>query len=85
MGLELVELVIRIEEKFEVSIPDEAAAVMTTPRHVIDNLMQQPTVSQQWSRGYVAITVWLMIEDELGIDRNQFNEYSRFIEDMGAG
>ncbi len=84
MGLDLVELVMRVEEEFEVTISDESAAAMTTPRHVIDYLMQQPSISEQWSRDYVAISVWLMIEDELGIERNQFNEDSRFIEDMGA-
>lgn len=85
MGLDLVELVIRIEEEFEVTISDESASMMTTPRHVIDYLMEQPNVSRQWSRDYVEITTWLTIEDELAIDRNNFNEDSRFIEDMGAG
>lgn len=36
MGLELVELVMRIEEEFEIAIPNEAAEKMTTPRKVID-------------------------------------------------
>lgn len=84
MGLDLVELVMRIEEEFEVTISDDAASSMTTPRHIIEFLMLQPTVSQKWSRDYVAITTWLIIEDELSIDRNNFNEDSRFIEDMGA-
>ena len=84
MGLDLVELVMRIEEEFDVTIPDESAAAMTTPRHVIEYLMLQPNVSIQWSHDYVAISVWLLIEDELGIDRHKFSEDSRFIEDMGA-
>lgn len=84
MGLDLVELVMRIEEEFEVTISDEAASSMATPRHIIEFLMQQPNVSTKWSRDYVAITTWLTIEDELGIDRKKFTEDSRFIEDMGA-
>lgn len=50
MGLDLVELVMRIEEEFEVTISDDAASSMTTPRHIIEFLMLQPTVSQKWSR-----------------------------------
>ncbi len=84
MGLDLVELVVRVEEEFEVTISDELAATMTTPRHIIDFLMQQPLISTKWSRDYVAITVWLLLEDELGIERHKFTEDSRFIQDMGA-
>lgn len=84
MGLDLVELVYRLEEEFEVAIPDEAAEKMTTPRNVVDYIASIPSRSNKWSRGYIEITVWLAIEDELGIDRNEFNLDSRFIEDMGA-
>jgi len=85
MGLDLVELVMRLEEEFEIKIPDEAASEMTTPRKVIDWIAAQPEVSRQWSRGYVEVTVWLAIEDELGINKGDFNDDSRFIQDMGAG
>ena len=85
MGLELVELVYRLEDEFESTIPNEDAEKMTTPRAVIDYVAAIPSVSSKWSRGYVEITVWLAIEDELGIDRNEFNLDSRFVQDMGAG
>ena len=39
MGLDLVEIAIRIEEEFEIVIPNEAAEKMTTPRELIDYLM----------------------------------------------
>lgn len=84
MGLDLVETVMRIEEEFDVTISDEIAGTMTTPRIVIEFLMNQPNVSKQWSRDYVAITLWLLLEDELGISRNDFTEDSRFVQDMGA-
>lgn len=84
MGLDLVELVYRLEEEFEIIIPDEDAATMTTPRKVIDYIHSVPAVSNQWSRGYVEVTVWLAIEDELGINKEDFNDDSRFIQDMGA-
>lgn len=57
---------------------------MTTPGKVIDYIASHPKVSEEWSRGYVEVTVWLCIEDELGINKKDFNDESRFIEDMGA-
>ena len=83
MGLDLVEMVYRLEEEFEIIIPDAAAEKMITPRNVIDYLMNQPEVNGKWSRDYVQIAVWQIIEDEGGIRREDFNDDSRFIEDMG--
>ena len=83
MGLDLVETVYRIEEEFEITIHDEAEYI-TTPRQLIDYLLNRPEVSPKWSRGYVSLSVWMILEDELAIDRKDFNEDSRFIEDMGA-
>jgi len=83
MGLDLVEMIYRIEEKFEITIPDEAAEKMITPRNVIDYLMNRPEVGEKWSRDYVSMTIWQIIEDETGVLQKDFNEDSRFIEDMG--
>lgn len=83
MGLDLVEMVYRIEEEFEITIPDEIAVTFVTPRTVIDYLMTIPKISEQSSRNYVAIIVWLILEDEAAINRKDYNEDSRFIEDMG--
>lgn len=83
-GMDLVELVYRVEEEFELTMSDEDAEQIKTPGQLIDYLMGRPEVSPKWSRGYVALSVWMMVEDELGIDRNDFNEDSRFIEDMGV-
>jgi len=84
MGMEIVALVCRLEEEFEITIPDEVAVTMVTPRIVIDWIASHPKVSGQWSKGYVEVTVWLAIEDELCIKKEDFNDDSRFIEDMGA-
>lgn len=83
MGLALVETIMRIETEFEIVIPDEECEKMITPRHVIDYLMSRREVRGKWSRDYVAITVWQIVEDEGGFDVKEFNEDSRFIEDMG--
>ena len=85
MGLDLVEMVYRIEEEFEIILPDEECEKMTTPRHVIDYLMNRQEINAKWSRDYVSITVWQIIEDEGGVSRKDFYDDSRFIEDMGMG
>ena len=84
MGLDLVELVYRLEAEFDIQISDEDAEKINTPRKLIDYLMKRPEVSEKWSRDYVHISVWMILEDELGIDRNDFHDDSRFVEDMGA-
>lgn len=83
MGLDLVEMVMRIEEEFEITIPDEIAVTLVTPKTVIDYLISIPKINEKCSRNYIAIIVWLILEDETGIDRKDYNEDSRFIEDMG--
>lgn len=85
MGLEVEELVINLEEEFEIAIPDEVASVLTTSRMLIDWIAAHPDVSRQWSRGYVEETVWLAIEHILGVRRQDFTDDSRVVQDMGAG
>ena len=41
MGLDSVELIIRIEETFGIQIPDRVAAELTTPRKVTDFILTQ--------------------------------------------
>ena len=85
MGLALVETVMRIEEEFEIAFPNEVSETLTTPRMIIDYLMNLPKVNKKWSRDYVVLSVMMIIEEESGIYREDFNEDSRFIEDLGMG
>ena len=85
MGLELVEMVIRIEEEFDIRISDEDAVRLTTPGRLIDYLMERPELTGKRSREAVGESVWQRGEQDIGIDRRNLTEDSRFIEDMGAG
>lgn len=77
-------MVYAIEEKFEITIPNEAAETFTTPRIVIDYLANLPKFRDpDRPREYIADKVWLIIKDETGINRRDYHEDSRFIEDMG--
>ena len=78
-----MEIVIRVEEEFEISISDEGAAQITTPGQLIAYLMARPELAGKRSRDAVAESIWQILEEELGIKRAKFTEDSRFIEDMG--
>lgn len=83
MGLDLVEIAMRIEEEFEITFSDEDAADLYTPGDVINYLMTLPKVYEKRSRDFVSNAVWKIVEEEGGIKRENFNDDSRFIEDMG--
>ena len=85
MGLELVEMVIQVESEFDISIPDQDAMVLTTPGQLIGYLMARPELAGKRSRDAVAESVWQIVEQELWIDRKDFTEDSRFVQEMGAG
>lgn len=68
---------------FNVSISNEVAVTLTTPRGIINYLAAQPQISAEKSRDTIALELWFLLEDQLGIERHKFNEDSRFIEDMG--
>ncbi len=82
MGLSLVETLYRIEDEFDITVPNEVSETLVTPRMVIDYLMSLPKVSEKWSREYVFLSVMMIIEEESGFNRENFNEDSRFIEDL---
>lgn len=83
MGLDLVELIMRFEEEFETEISDQVAATLFTPRDIIDYLYNRPEIRNKGqTRESITAKVWLIIEDEIGIDPDEFHEDSRFIADM---
>jgi hypothetical protein len=86
MGLDLVELIMSVEEEFEIEIPDELFVTFTTPRTIIDYVFNHPKIKKtNGPRESIADDIWTMIENEGGVLRRDYSEDSRFIEDMGMG
>lgn len=85
MGLDLVEFVLAIEEEFDIQIPADAAENINTPRDLINYLTAIPKIRENRSRDYVALTVMMILEDEIGVSRDEMSEDSRFIEDLDMG
>ena len=98
MGLDTVELVMAFEEDFHVLIPDEVAATLLTPRHVIDFVFQKrgtpgdllpspgtsSTPDEGLTRKQIAERVKRIIMNQLGLPPEAYGEDKRFIEDFGA-
>ena len=83
MGLDLLNLTLIVEDEFEITIPNERAEAIKTPGQLVDYLLSCSELSKKWSREYVHLSVWMILEEFLGDKRQNYNDDSRFVEDMG--
>ena len=79
MGLDTVELIMALEERFGIQIPDEDATELYTPRRVTDYIMGTP-VGTVMSRDEIARLVREVIVQETGI--TEFDDDSHFVYDL---
>ncbi|HWT01677.1 MAG TPA: hypothetical protein VN256_15630 [Pyrinomonadaceae bacterium] len=79
MGLDTVELIIAFEERFGISIPNNEAARLTTPRRVTYYIMHRGA-NGGMSREQVAAAVRRVIEKQTGT--YDFSEDDHFVDDM---
>lgn len=84
MGLDAAELVLSLEEAFDLSIPDEDAEDLVTVGAVQDYIFSQtrerpipPTGDEIFER------LKMVISDSLSVKPDQINRNSRFVEDFG--
>jgi hypothetical protein len=80
MGLDLVEVTIRIEEAFGISIPDEVAADLTTPRQVKFYVLSQLKLTER--KTCMSQQAFYLLRREfvpvLGVKRSDFRPSSSF-------
>lgn len=81
MGLDIVEFVMSVEEEFQLEIPNKVAKTFVNPKMVIDYVTLQ--VRDKFTREQVAEKIWKILDYENAIQRSEFDENSRFVEDMG--
>ena len=96
MGLDTVELVMRFEEGFGITIPDAVAERMMTPRDVADYVETElkraapgravaaAEVRPDMTRAEIAGIIREITLDQLGIDPADYGEDKTFVEDFGA-
>jgi acyl carrier protein len=79
MGLDIVELFMAFEEKFDISIPDAEASELTTPRKVINFIMNK-VADRGMTTEQVAAIVRQVIEEQTAT--SDFSEDDHFVYDM---
>jgi acyl carrier protein len=94
LGLDVVELVMGIEEAFDLTISDEEAAEVETVGlmyvFICDRLGLDPTAAESaptvkgWTQGKVWDTLCAIIHHQLKVPKSEIHFDSRFVEDLGA-
>jgi len=85
MGLDTVELVMAVEERFSIRIPNEVAARLATVgqmhHYVVETLRQQGTPLDPETRFSMLADV---ISEQLGVTRELVRPEASFVDDLGA-
>jgi acyl carrier protein len=86
MGLDTVELVLAVEKRFSITIPNEAAARLATVgqmhQFIVEQLQREG--SREPSRDEVYSILTEGICDQLGVRREDVTPYAHFVYDLGA-
>lgn len=86
MGLEMVELVMDIEDRFGVDILDHQASTIETVGQMQDVIVELLIAKGQADRPELRDEVWHgiveIVADQMGIDRSQIKPESRWVGDI---
>jgi acyl carrier protein len=84
MGLDGVELIMRLEEDFQLQVPDADTAEIRTVNHLVDLMIRlEPELAQD--RLVVFTKVQAAVADCLGVALPEVHPHSNLIHDLGMG
>lgn len=84
MGLDSVELVLAVEEEFDLKLPDAQVAVILTPRDfsdVVEVILKQEQRSM--SRSKIDACMKSIILEQLAVEATEYCEDKEFVRDFG--
>lgn len=88
MGLDTVELVLRVEEEFEIEIPNDIAAQLSTAGDIHNFIMSNITKSSSSIDTALDVEIWERLRDiiveQLGVRPEEVKKSSRIVADLGA-
>jgi acyl carrier protein len=91
MGLDSVELVMRVEREFQIDISDAEARTMLTVgdmQRSIQRLLEERRAQGEdrphWSDRALFVALQDIIIDEIGVKRERITPTARFIRDLGV-
>ena len=88
MGMDGVEIVMAVEDAFDIRIEDSEAEKITTPAHLIEIVQAKVTSAaahrsqRTWRREQIADAVRKIVIDVLGCEKH-YREDAQFIKDLG--
>jgi len=89
VGLDTVELVLGIEDHFEINIPDEDAGKMSTAGDIYEYILKalsekRKAVVPEPAKEVVWDQLVKLIVDLLGVEPKQVTKQARIVKDLGA-
>ncbi|MGD2118774.1 MAG: hypothetical protein PVG66_10465 [Chromatiales bacterium] len=89
MGLDIVEMIMAVEEEFELAIPNEIASTLETPglvhEYVVTQLKENKKIK---SNGEQDQEIWEKIQEvivsQLGVTIDEVTKDAKFVDDLKA-
>ena len=81
MGLDSVELIMEIEDRFNIIIPDREASEAVTVEKLFQCILNSTKVSSDKKEIWDMLV--LIISEQLGVDKEDIKPESNFVKDFG--